>query len=526
MKKTITILSLVFITLQLYGQEANINFPDNLEILKLYDNMISDIEFIDAEAIVVRNNTKKISWDKYKKYHRKRFKNVTSPKQLKERFESFGSGFVCGHAHFDFLYPLKEKYNREESNIELGYTYPNIVFFDLVSKKTIKKINGKNIKKIFSNFENFQSSDNSTIGCERSFKRRFENGTLKIKGNKPEVIIFSDGTNIKVKYSSVPQAEDLYAKYSKGLDIEKYSGWKKIAVGYKSTLLQKENVALIKIKNFIYFKGRGGSIKCEEKAADSTMCNDVQILKKGLQSISNNTDVLIFDLQGNNGGMENTPFLKMFSPGPFYDLRVQFKKTHLLKNDNLRPQFINYNSERGEAWFKEILENNIFSKTKDGDFLPPRADFCRGDEKCELKEILPNDDLTSKFKKIILLLNEETASSADDFAYRMKTHKNVYVVGQPQAADLTYSLVTVLFYIDKNNAIKRMFIGNRQRDYKVPGIEILKFDIPYSKTVDINGNMLQGNPLKLDLLVPITKTNFLTREKSTLEEAVKYFKTK
>jgi len=53
---------------------------------------------------------------------------------------------------------------------------------------------------------------------------------------------------------------------------------------------------------------------------------------------------------------------------------------------------------------------------------------------------LPNDSLTSKFEKIILLVNSATASSADDFVYRFSENKNVFIVGQPQASDLTYAL--------------------------------------------------------------------------------------
>ena len=516
------VLFLLTLSISVKAQAERDVLITNKHIKTIYKQMIETIEFIDAEAIAVRNNTKTITWKTYKKHHKKKFRKARNSKDLKEAFISFADGFVNGHSHFDYLHSREEK-EKVSSNIKVGYTFPNTVFFDLESKKSIKKINGKSIKKTFSYFENFQSSDNSTVGSQRSFKKKFENGTLKVKGKRPEVITFSDGSKKKIKYNHVNQEESLYAKYAEGLNIGNYTDWKKIAIAYKATLLQKENVALIKIKDFIYFKGHGGSIKCEEEARDSTMCSDVQILKKGLQSISNNTDILIFDLQGNNGGMENTPFIKMFSPSAFYDLRVQYKKTHLLRNDSIRP-YLNYNSERGEAWFQEILANDIYKQTKDGDFLPSRADFCKGDEKCALKEIQPNDKFTSKFKKIIILVNEGTASSADDFAYRMNTHKNVYVTGQPQAADLTYSLITVVFYLDENNTIKKMYVGNRQREYKVPGKEILKFDIPYSKTVDKDGNMLQGNPLKLDLLVPITKTNFETREKNTLEEAINFFK--
>ena len=103
----------------------------------------------------------------------------------------------------------------------------------------------------------------------------------------------------------------------------------------------------------------------------------------------------------------------------------------------------------------------------------------------------------------------------------MKEQKEVLIAGQPQSADLTYALVSVLYYMDENNQIKRMFLGNNQRNYKVPGTALLKFDIPYSKTVDKSGNLLQGNPLKLDLQIPLTKQNFENRNIDVLNKAIK-----
>jgi C-terminal processing protease CtpA/Prc len=134
----------------------------------------------------------------------------------------------------------------------------------------------------------------------------------------------------------------------------------------------------------------------------------------------------------------------------------------------------------------------------------------------------PNDSLASKFKKIILLVNEGTASSADDFVYRFKENDNVLIAGQPQSADLTYALITVLYYLSDSGEIRRKYFANAQEEPKVSGTRLFKFDIPYSKTVDKEGNMLQGNPLTLDLLVPITKENFSQRELSVLEHAIEY----
>jgi hypothetical protein len=243
---------------------------------------------------------------------------------------------------------------------------------------------------------------------------------------------------------------------------------------------------------------------------------------RGLQSIKKNTNYLVFDLQDNLGGNENTPFVKMFCPKPFTDTRVHYRKTELIEDPEIR-NALNYFTPNAENWYRTLQENGIYQKVKYGDFLPVRGDFCRGDSLCGTTLINPNNDLTSKFKKIIILTNHATGSSADDFVFRLKEFGGAYVVGQPHSADLTYSLISVVYYINEQGNLDRVFYGNAQEKPSISGKELFKIDIPYAKTVDTNGNMLQGNPLEMDLLVPITPNNFNTVKKDVLDQTINHY---
>ena len=519
LKLTFLLIGVILFCTSTKAQKTEDDFLTKEQILALYDDMISEIERIDAEAIAVRNKTKQVSWNKYKKHHRKQFENIQTPADFKAKFNAFGQGFVCGHSHFDFLMKTNVKSNRIKCDIEIGYTYPKVTFFDLTTKQTIVKINGVATDKVFKDFNNYQTRTNGINDAARSFKLYFEYGKLKVNNKIPETIVFADGSIQKLNYQKPTQKRKTRKEIiTKSIDVTEYEDWEVIAKGYKAALLQKGDVALIKIKNFKY-KNSNYSIACVESADDSTMCADVQKVKEGLSSICKKVNYLIIDLQDNFGGHENSPFLKAFSPNAFYDLRVQYRKIALLEDDDLR-MYLNYGSERAEKWYHAIRANGIWDQTNDGEFLPARADFCQGDTACSLKPIQPSDGLCSGFEKIIVLVNEGTASSADDFAYRMKEQDNVLVAGQPQSADLTYSLITLFYYLDKNGAVKKKFIGNWQDTDNIEGVPLLKFDIPYSRTVNKNGEMLQGNPLKLDLEVPITKDNFEKRNQATLNQVV------
>jgi hypothetical protein len=250
------------------------------------------------------------------------------------------------------------------------------------------------------------------------------------------------------------------------------------------------------------------------------MCYDVRLLREGLKSIANQVDYLIFDLQGNVGGNENSAFLKSLSPNSFTHSRVLYKKTQLIEVDSLR-RSLNYGNPNAESWFQYIKRKGIYDKTKYGDFLPERGDFCQGSKKCEIKPIKTLGGYLKKIKKILILTDDLTTSSSDDFVFRMKaSNSNVYIAGQNQAADLTYALITAYYYLEESNKVQRVFIGNHN-GYVPNGTPLFQFDIPYSRTVDKNGSMLQGAPPKLDLEVPITMDNFKYRQKFVLDEAVR-----
>lgn len=492
----------------------------------LFEMMISDIEFFDAEMIETRDNTKEVSWEEYKAYHEKFWSKSVSPEELKKLFYKFKRGYLNGHSHLVFIHPTEKKnqtYSDQESTIKLGYSYPEISFYNLENRKKIVSINNKPIEDIYWNFSNYETSKARSNAVLKTFSTYFNQGYLRIDGEAPYLIHYEDQKADSVLYipTEYPD-EDIFFD---GIDLVGFDDWEIIEKGYKVALLKKNDVALIKIKNFIYMNGFGGDMDCVgaiEEIPDSTMCKDVKVLMMGLQSIKDQTSFLIFDLQDNPGGNENTPFLKMFCPGPFSDTRVQYRKTELLEDPEIRDA-LSYFTPNAENWYNSIQENGIYEQVEYGDFLPVRGDFCRGDDTCGLTPISPSNDLTSKFDKIIILTNDGTGSSADDFTFRFKEYGGAFVAGQPQSADLTYSLISVLYYIDVHGKLDRVFYGNAQQKPDVLGTELFKIDIPYCKTLNSDGKTLQGNPLPMDLLVPIKPDNFVNIKRDVLDRTIENY---
>ena len=514
MKKIRTALIINFISCYLIGQEKE-TFISGDNVRSVYEQMIAEIEYMDAEAIEVRNRLKDIKWNQYVMYYKTNFLASRNFSELKKAFDAFAEGFSNGHSKFNFLYPTqKSKAKSQFINRAIGFTYPELSFFDLQTKKRIKAIDGYDIDSLFHQFRNYKTKTLTPLASQNHFVSAVNNGKYTIQKNKPKRFELEDQEIIDVAYHST-EIKTKRELYDEEVNM-KYRDWNLIAKGYKTAVFTKDDIALVKIKNF-RFKRSSSNLDCNGKFKDSTICSDIQIMRNALQSIKDKVSYLIVDLQDNRGGNENTSFLKELSPYPFKDMSVQYRKTKMLLDNNFRKNIF-YGFEGAEVWFDEIQNNGVFSTTKEGAFLPPRADFCRGADNCDLKEIPSSNYNNYNFKKTIILVNEITASSADDFTFRMKKYGKALIAGQPQSADLTFALVDVTFFLDdKNKVVKKYFASEADEPDLVP---LFSFSIPYSKTVKDTGELLQGNPLDLDLLIPITTDNYSDKYQHTLDTAV------
>lgn len=520
------ILSIFIFMLAISCSTINKPFLNKKQTHSLFEMMISDIEYFDAEMRLTRDNNKEVSWEDYQAFHKKNWNKRVTPKELKKLFLQFSHGYLNGHSHLEFLYPIEmtgKPYVEYESNVKLGYTYPDISFYNVENGNRIVSINDEPIEEIFWDFSNYKTTKIESNAVLKEFSSYFNQRYLRVSGEVPFLVSYEDQGIDSVHYITVePSDEDIFFD---GLELDGYEDWETVEKGYKVALLKKDDIALIKIKNFIYMQGFGGDINCSgplEEISDSTMCKDVKFLMRGLESIKDKTNYLIFDLQDNLGGNENTPFVKMFCPAPFTDTRVQYRKTELIE-DSLTRDALNYFNPNAENWFSSIKESGIYDKVKYGDFLPMRGDFCQADDLCGLGTIKPNNELTTKFKKIIILTNHGTGSSADDFVFRFKEFGGAYIAGQPQSADLTYSLISVVYYIDEKGGLDQVYYGNAQEKPRINGEELFKINIPYSKTIDKSGSMLQGNPVPMDLLIPISRDNFTNIKRDVLNQAIEYY---
>ncbi len=516
--------SIAFITLSvcvfLVPISCQETFLTKSEREQLFDLMLHEIESIDAEAIETRNASKTTQWQDYVSGHKEAIINAEDSDQLKSALDAFFSGFVNLHARYKYWYPHQNLASRNwKSEQKLGVTFPELEFFEIGSSKKLTHLNGKDISAEFNSFNDLRCRGSNSLYCAKRFISKIHARTFPLDGDTLANYTLENGEVVRLTYDTIP-GQDRYSELTKAIEIgDEFDGWERIDIGYKVAVLRNENIALVKIKDFVYPKGNDGGLRCEQVASDSTQCGDIQLIRRALASLKQSTEHLIIDLQDNYGGNENSRFIAELCPDDFTDLAVQFRKKSFLNDPHLRG-YLFYGSERTENWYQELQMSGAYEKVKEGDFFETIGDFCRGSETCQLEDISPNPTARQDWKSITILTNEGTASSGDDFTYRLHRFGNAMLVGQPQCADLTYSLVKVIFYVNSANEIKRKYVSNPRTDYEVSGDLIFECDIPLTRSIDENGDLLQGNPLDLDIAVPLTSDNYTVRNKAVLEQAV------
>lgn len=476
----------------------NKSFLQPSELLHLYQKLIGFIEAYDAEGIVTRELTKSINWQSYKAHKQKAFVKSKDWQQLKSAFDQLMAGFVNLHTRFRFnkSFAVKPRVN----TVKLGFTYPEVSFFNQQDGEVITVFNEKKSAEAFNEFEQYSCRFNSKIGCLRSFVSHFNKGKLLV--NEQPLITFTQAKQVfEVKYKA-PSPDKMSGPFT-AIKVDRYHGWEVLANGYKVAVLKQPGLLLLRIKNFRYKQGSGADFRCVEPAEEQSMCADIQLIRHVFDQANTNDISLIIDVQNNGGGKENTAFIAELSQAPFKDLMVNYKNTPLLQDEALRAGLF-YGSGRAENWFGQLTKKDMDSSQE---WLPSRADFCRANPACKLEWIEPNSK--RKFKGVFLLTDESCVSSCDDLVWRMNEYSGAKVFGLPQAADATYSRISATFYLDSDKRIQHLVHPDGSSP-EINGTVVFSLTIPYSRTVTSTGQLRQGRAAPTTFLLPISVNNYKT----------------
>jgi len=509
--QSITYTFLLFIFTFASIAEEQQDYLDQRQLDAIASQLITNFERLDAISIDVRDRSRSVKWDSYKNGLSTSIRSARNWTDFVLAIDNFHYGITNLHSYVEVakeIRALSTSVRPSWPAIPLGYTYPQISFFDTQTGKSITSLNGQPITAIFDTFVNYYCNDLHQQGCLNRFAKYISRG-YRFAGNHVQAVIgYTDGSEKMFdKQSSFEGGRQTAKKCEE--NIEELD-LKLVFKGAQSCLYNGKTSYLLKILEFGSWGNKFDDIYCTKPSA-AGMCSDIN----SITAIINKTPAsdLFIDLQNNGGGSENTPWVAALTANGFMDNLVEYKKITEINQTDIR-QAMFYGSDYAESWFAELT-----IEQKENNFLPARGDFCRGSNTC-LPTLIKSNPNHINFKQLVLITNNNCVSSCDDLVWRLKAYSNAKVVGQMPATDGAYARLMVYVILRPNGEVTSIISGeDMQADFPQDQL-LFSYRVPVSRTVASNGIILDGNTDVLDIVFDVNKSNYLSINEDNIKRAL------
>lgn len=505
-------LALAFLTVASSGcAHAGRPAPHGLVDPRAFDQFISEIERLDGQALKIREN-RSISWRETVQSIRKEILNAQSTADLERAFRKLDLAYPSRHASYSFehdggvgLVPRvrfisewiqSDKVQLRVSDIDRDFEIePEI---RPVAGDTVIAINGRAIKDWLE--EGFAYCKFPLkLQCDVEFAENFRLQRFSWDQSQPLNYTLQRGS--KVWILNVPLRTPrggVTTDFGHDCAGEKnrYPGFKLKYLGSKACVYSSRkypSTVILRISSFRY----------SDNDKIKSVSAEVDRLRLWLQR-QRQIDHLIIDLSNNSGGDSSAPYFRLLVSKAFQGPSlIQFKKIPELDISQIRSRLF-WESSQAEGWFQQLKTGGEWDKISWGEFLPPLPNFCSGRQNCKDGFIQPFPD---PFKgKITIIVNSGCMSACDTFTYMAKSllADRVSFVGQPSTAETGYGRLSVHLLKEPMNGSWTVVTaqGNDQ-----PNPEWVSQVVITTKTVDSDGDLMDGFPVRIDTFVPSTISN-------------------
>jgi hypothetical protein len=509
-KKITSTILLFTITFASIAKEEQ-QFLNQRQLDAVTEQLITNFERLDAITIDVRNRSRSVKWQTYKSWLTESIRSTKNWTDFVLAIDNFHYGIPNRHSYVEVakeIRSLSKKGRPSWPAIPLGYTFPEISFFETRTGKSVGSFDDQPIADIFKAFLNYYCNDLHQQGCLKRFVKHISNG-YRFADNSEQIIVgyadkseevFNKPTSIRTEHGTSKECEN---------DMQTI-GLSLMFKGAQSCLYQYNKHYLLKILEFGNWGNKFEDVYCT-KPYDAGMCSDINAVTKIINKTPSST--LLIDLQNNGGGSENTPWVAALTANGFMDNLVEYKNIRELNHADIRSAMF-YGSSRAKDWFTQLTPQEIKQS-----FLPARGDFCRGSKTC-LPTLIKSNPSHINFEQLILITNSGCVSSCDDLVWRLKTFSKAKVVGQMPSTDGTYARLMVYIILRPDGAVESIISGEGMPLDFGQGQLLTSYRVPISRTVKFDRTKLEGNTDVLDRLFEVNKANFLTLDLDNIERAL------
>ncbi|KJY75964.1 hypothetical protein [Vibrio nigripulchritudo] len=488
-------------------------FPNKSQREEIASKLLSGIESIDAVTIELRNKTRIIDWNEFKAIIRNKIMNSFDWSSFYRSIDNLHYGILSRHSYVVVGENIQKevKHYPRWPKLQIGYTWPEVSFFSTSNHKSIELVNGRKIEGLFEEFFNLYCNDVHRSGCLRLFSTHMSSGYQFSEELDQIVVNYVDGSlekfeNERGTKKKIKNSVDCLNMYS-SLNLNL------IYAGSQSCLYEINGKYVLKIFYFGEWGASYDDIYCED-VKEQGMCFDINEISRITRGSPERS--LVIDIQNNEGGTENTPWIAALTKNGFKDNLVAYKNISLLSDPEVRGSVF-YFSDRAEKWYQKI----IVKINRNDIFFPIRPDFCRGSVECNNLTI--DSSLNSiRYKELKLVVNGGCVSSCDDFIWRLREYADAKTYGQLPATDGAYARLNGYLFMNAQGQIVNIIAGDGNQPSGGSGTLLVTYQIPISKTVAIDGELLEGNDSVLDNLLPINKNNFNNLSLHNLKETLRF----
>lgn len=503
----------IALTLCLANMACFAGHASSYETERVVSMLFNVMEQIEAQGKEIRNRNKGVSWNDWKSHIFAQIRSGEQPRSLQKTLELIEDGFINSHSFIRSSGQTARSTQRERYlNVEL--TTPSLDFYfssPRLPRQRVSHVNGVPIMELVDDYVNYRCDLALRISCNFQLAKRLEFGIFPLPNSDDPIESFNGESWINTHPIDPYTVEDNCALF------KRKAAWTTLLDDKGVCLFRREDVLLLRISQF---QGKMSSsvddIYCLNNRAENAMCSSVNQFQSAIEKLEETSTMrLVIDLQGNPGGGENTAWVAALVHKAFTDNPIRYRCNRELLSDPKVRNSIFYGSDRAESWFNHVLTQDQRSCSRVS-FLPVRADFCRAHARCKLQTIPPRSS-TPQFSSITLVVDEDCASSCDDFVVRLKLFGDAKAVGVPPKSDSTYARVRGAIGYSSNGKLEYQLYPRADSigsDFR----PLVDFQLPVSRTTDSSGVLVDGKS-PLDLLLPLPVEQYHRRREFRVEQA-------
>lgn len=496
----------------------------------LFEELTSEMERLDAQALAVRKTSEKaLTWHDAVKSLLNEFVIAKNKSEYTNILNRLNLAYTNGHAELHLSEVFDGGPARKKRPAVLFQSFwigenrfkNQIVWVDKKAFKEgdqipvvgteIKAINGRPLSSWLD--ENFNFCKYSLKNqCSAIFSDQFLGE--KLSWHQPQELNYTLANGAAPITIKVPWTEEPYPfppPKRERIPAEvkskrEYPGFKLVYTGENAFVyesLKSPKVAILRITSFGYWP----------TSPIRTPFEEVEKLSSWWRG---NYHDLFIDLTENLGGNDPLPYFRILFDKPVHNVtRVRFKKIKEFTDPQFQ-QTLFWGDPQRMVFIEDLIKNH-WDEYKEGSLLPVEPYVCGRPVgfDCD-KKYAP---YPHQFKgKISVLISKKCMSSCDEFVLTLKKYfgRRMRLIGQPQFSDTGFSRMRI-------TVRKKPTDGHWTKTVPFDSVlspeDLFHQEVVVTQSVDQDGKLIDGKPLRLDFFVPYTFENQSSWYKSALSAA-------